>query len=123
MISKSFTHWLKKLLKEALDFANSYVNIPENYKKIMNHASKKIIAIIQQSWFKKKGGLLDVTMGAYDKAEHFGYFLLYALLLKYNKINIGLYRVDRWAVVRSISGPHSKKIKKEFQAAFLKINH
>ena len=89
----------------------------------MNHASKKIIAIIQQSWFKKKGGLLDVTMGAYDKAEHFGYFLLYALSLKYNKINIGLYRVDRWAVVRSISGPHSKKIKKEFQAAFLKINH
>ena len=77
----------------------------------MNHASKKIIAIIQQSWIKKKGGLLDVTMGAYDKAEHFGYFLLYALSLKYNKINIGLYRVDRWAAVRSISGPHSEKIK------------
>ena len=60
-------------------------------------------------------------MGAYDGAEVcelVGSFLLYALSLKYNKTNIGLYRDDGLAVFRNVSGAHCEKIKKEFQKLF-----
>ena len=65
--SKIFTNRLKKqLLKEALDFANSYINIPKNDKKTINHARKSLLFKKQQNWIKKASGLFDVTMGAYD---------------------------------------------------------
>ena len=60
-------------------------------------------------------------MGAYDGVEVFelvGSFLLYALSLKYNKTNIGLYRDDGLAVFKLVSGAHCEKIKKEFQKLF-----
>ena len=72
----------------------------------------------QQTWIKKESGLLDVTMDAYDGAdvcELLGSFLLYALSLKYNKTNIGLYRDDGLAVY---SSPYGEKIRKEFQKLF-----
>ena len=105
------------LLKEALDFANSYINIPENDKKIINHARKSLLFNKQQTWIKKESGLFDVTMGAYDGAEVcelVGSFLLYALSLKYNKTNIGLHMYDGLTVFRNVSGRHCEKIKKEF---------
>ena len=111
----------EQLLKEALDFANSYINIPENDKKIINHARKSLLFNKQQTWIKKESGLFDVTMGAYDGAEVcelVGSFLLYALSLKYNKTNIGLYRDDGLAVFRNVSGAHFEKNKKEFQKLF-----
>ena len=70
-------------MKEALDFANSYINIPENDKKIINHAKQLLLFNKQQTWIKKETGLFDVTMGAYDGAEICGLvssFLLYALI-------------------------------------------
>ena len=60
-------------------------------------------------------------MGAYDGAEVcelVGSFLLYALSLKYNKANIGLYRDDALAVFRNVSSADCEKIKKEFQKLF-----
>ena len=60
-------------------------------------------------------------MGTYDGAEVcelVGSFLLYALSLKYNKTNIGLYRDDGLTVVKNVSGAHCEKIKKEFQKLF-----
>ena len=71
------------LLKEALDFANSYINIPESKKKIINHAKQLLLFNKQQTWIKEESGLFDVTMGAYDGAEVcelVGNFLLYALI-------------------------------------------
>ena len=59
----------EKLLKDALDFANSYINIPENDKKIINLVRKSLLFNKQQTWIKKKSGLFDVTMGTYDGAE------------------------------------------------------
>ena len=100
-------------MKEALDFTNSYINIPENDKKIINPAGKLLLFNKQQTWIKKESGLFDVTMGTYDGAEVcelVGSFLLYALSLKYNKTNIGLYGDDGWAVFKNISGAHCEKI-------------
>ena len=108
-------------MKEALDFANSFINIVENDKKIINHARKPLLFNKQQTWIKKESGLLDVTMGAYDGSEVcklVGSFLLYALSLKYNKTNLGLYREVGLAVFRNVSSSHNEKIKKEFQKPF-----
>ena len=108
-------------MKEALDSTNNYINILENDKKIINHARKSLLFKKQQTWIKKENGLFDVTMGAYDGtevSELVGSFLLYALSLKYNKTNIGLYRDDGLAVFRNVSGAHCEKIKKEFQKLF-----
>ena len=70
---------------------------------------------------EKESRLFDVTMGAYDGAEVcelVGTFLLYKLSLKYNKNKIDPYRDDGLAIVKSISGPKSEKIKKYFQKLF-----
>ena len=75
----------------------------------------------QQTWIKKESGLFHLTMGAYDGAEVcelVGSLLLYALSLKHNKTNIGVYRDDRLAVFKSVSGAHCEKVKNEFQKLF-----
>ena len=119
MTSKSFIHrLLEHLLEEALDFASSYISIPENDRNIIKHARKSLLFNKQQSWIKKESRLFDVTMVAYDGVEVcelVSSFLLYALSLKYNKTNIGLYRDDRLSVFRNVSYPHCEEIKKEFQ--------
>ena len=78
---KEFYPWIKEeLLKEASDFSNNSINIPENDKKIINYARKSLLFNKQQTWIKKESGLFDVTMGAYDGAEVYelvGSFLLY----------------------------------------------
>ena len=59
--------------------------------------------------------MFNLIMGAYDGAEVCELacsFLRYALSLKYNKTNIGLYRDDGLAGFRNVSGPHCEKIKK-----------
>ena len=71
---------------------------------------------------KKESELFDVTMGAYDGAEvceHVGGFLLYALSLKYNKTNIGLYRDDALTAFRNVSGPVHivRKLKRNFKSS------
>ena len=86
-------------MKKALDFANTCINIPENDKKIINHARKSL----QQTWFKKESGMFDVTMGAYDGAEVCeleGSFLLYALSLKFDRTDLGLFRDDGLAALQ-----------------------
>ena len=115
---KEFYQSIKEqLMKEALDFTNSSINLPENDKEIINHARKSWLFNKQQTWIKEDSGLFDVTMGAYDGVEvcePVSSFLLYALSMKYNKTNIGLYRDDGLAVLRNVSVPHCEKIKKEF---------
>ena len=108
-------------MKEALDFTNSYINIPENDKKIINHARKSLLFKKQQTWSKKESGLFDVTMGAYDGAEVcelVGSFLLYALSQKYNKTNIGLYRgMTDWQFLKILAAHIVRKLKRNFKSS------
>ena len=60
-------------------------------------------------------------MGAYDGAEVCKLqrsFSLYALLLKYNKTNIGFYRDDGLTVFKNVSGAQCEKTKNESQKLF-----
>ena len=51
------------LFKESLDFANSYVNILENDKNIINHGRKSLLFKKQQTSIKKECGLFDLISG------------------------------------------------------------
>ena len=111
----------EKLLKEGLDFAKSKVNISKTDEGTILQARKSLLFDGTHVWIKKKGGLFDVTMGAYDGAEVcelVGTFLLYTLAQKYPKENMGLYRDDGLAVFKNTSGPQNERIKKDFQRIF-----
>ena len=70
---------------------------------------------------KKDGGSCNFTMAVYDGAEVCGLIDIYMLHLigkKYELKNIGLYRDDRLAFFKNVSGPASEKIKKQLQSLF-----
>ena len=109
------------LLKEALEFAKTKVDISKTEEDTIFHARKSLLFDESHVWIKKNGGLFDVTMGAFDGAEIcelVGIFLLTMLSEKYTKENIGLYRDDGLAVFKNTSGPQSERIKKDFQQIF-----
>ena len=60
-------------------------------------------------------------MGAFDGTEvceMVGIYKLYLLISKCNKGSIGLYCDDGLSVFKNKSGPHSEKIKNDFEAIF-----
>ena len=74
------------LLKNAINFAEQHTETSEKDKAIIFHARKSLLFNGQHVWIKKKGGLFDVTMGAFDGAEvceAVGNFLLYQLSENY----------------------------------------
>ena len=105
---KEFYRSIKEcLLKNTINFAGQHTKISEKDKAIIFHARKSLLFNGQHVWIKKKGGLFDVTMGAFDVAEVcevVGNFLLYQLSKNYNKNDIGLYRDDGIAVFKNVSG-------------------
>ena len=115
----------KKLLVNAIKFAERTLRISQKDKEIIFHARKSLLFNKGESWIKKGDKLFDVTMGAYDGAEVcelVDCFILSDLSSKYNKKDIGLYRDDGLAIFKNISGPQSEKLKKEFQKAFKKYD-
>ena len=59
----------ESLMKKAINYAKTLVDIPNTGIKTINHARKSLLFDGNQAWIKKKGGLFDVTMGAYEGAE------------------------------------------------------
>ena len=109
------------LLKNAINVAEQYTEISEKDKAIIFHARKSLLFNGQHFWIKTKGGLFDVTMGAFNGAEvceGVGHFFLYQLSKYYNKKDIGLYRDDRLAIFKNVSGSKAEKIKKDIQKLF-----
>ena len=111
----------KKLLTDALKFAEEITNISEEDMKIIYHSRKSLLFNENQAWMKKEGELFDVTMGAYDGAEVcelIGIFMLHKLSTQYKKGDIGLYRDDGLAILKNISGSESERMKKNIQSTF-----
>ena len=109
------------LLKEAVRFAKSHIEISDSDVATIFHARKSLLFDKKSVWIKKKGGLFDVTMEAYDGAEVcelVGTYMLSILAEKYNKDDMGLYRDDGLAVFKNASGPQNERIKKDFQKTF-----
>ena len=111
----------EELLIDAMNFADTLVNIKAKDKEIIHHARKSLLFNNKEPWVKKGGNLFDVTMGAYDGAEVcelVGCFMLSIVTSKYNKQNIGLYRDDGLAVFRCTNGSINDRVKKDFQKTF-----
>ena len=94
---------------------NSIPKYPKKTKQLIFHARKSLLFNGQHVWIKKKGGLFDVTMGAFSGAEvceAVGNFLLYQLSKNYNKKDIGLYRDNGLAIFKNVSGSKVENIEK-----------
>ena len=93
------------------------------------HCRKSLLFDNETAWTKKNhSNMFDVTMGSFDRAEVcelIGLFLLDNLSKKYGKNNVGLYRDDGLAPLKSASGPQSERTRKdvtrEFKRQGLKI--
>ena len=98
------------MLNEAIQFSKEYVPITRKDIEVIFHARKSVLYNDREPWVKKKGGSFDVTMGAYDgteMCEPIGIYTLYLIGKKYDSKNIGLYRDDRLALLKNVSGPTS----------------
>ena len=104
------------LLQNATNFAEQHTEISEKGTAIIFHTRKSLLFNGQHVWIKKKGGLFDVTVGAFNGAEvceAIGNFLFNHFPKNYNKKDIGFYRDDGLAVFKNVSGCKAEKIKKD----------
>ena len=98
------------MLNEAIQFSKEYVPITRKDIEVIFHARKSVLYNDGEPWVKKKGGSFDVTMGAYDGAkmcDPIGIYALYLIGKKCDSKNIGLYRDDRLALLKNVSGSAS----------------
>ena len=97
------------LLNKSIDYAKSFTTIGENVINAIKLARKSLLFSKDGTWVKKSGNeLFDVTMGSFDGAEVcelVGLYLLDKLSELLGKDNVGLYRDDGLAAVKSTSGP------------------
>ena len=87
----------KKLLTNAIKYAQSITNIEEKIVDIVLHSRQSLFFTKDSAWTKKKGNTFDVTMGSYDGAEVcelVGIYLLHQVNTEFPNINFGLYRDD-----------------------------
>ena len=121
---KEFYPSIADLLRRALDFASSYVNISPDDRQIIIRAKHSLLFNNETPWQKKNSSsLFDVTMGSYDGAETcelVGCYLL-SQLTKISEIDIGLYRDDGLSVINQ-TPQKIKKIKKEICKIFAQNN-
>ena len=106
------------LLNKALKFASEYIYYSNFDIDDINHARKSLLFDGSHTWNKEQGGLLDVSMGAYDRAkvwELVGTYMLNVLSKKYNKNYFGLDVDDRLADLKNKDGPQSEQVKKNIQ--------
>ena len=115
----------KKLLNDAIEYANKFVKISREDKDLFFQAKKAFLFDDKQPWRKKVNENFDVTMGSYDGAETCDLVGLY-LLSQLQKLNldIGLYRDDGLAcssLTPRQTDLASKKICEIFKENGLKI--
>ena len=108
----------EELLNDAIDWANKYVDITEDERKIILQSKKSILYHNQHPWTKKGEGKVDVTMGSNDGAETCDLVGLYLLSqLQDLGLDIGLYRDDGLALSK-FSRRKNEQIKKKICEIF-----
>ena len=112
----------ENLLDQALSWASNLAIITKDEISIIKHARKSVLFNDGKPWTKKdSNNLFDVTMGSYDGAEIcelVGLFILNKLGQKFGKENIGLYRDDGLAIMKSKSARLADKTRKELHKCF-----
>ncbi|PIK41521.1 hypothetical protein BSL78_21624 [Apostichopus japonicus] len=111
------------LLYEALTWAKQFTKITEAMLEAIKHARKSLLYDnTGRPWLKKDtNNAFDVTMGSYDGAEIcelIGLYILSTLQSKLHIENVGLYRDDGLAVLRSLSGRQADRVRKQLAEIF-----
>ena len=103
-------------------WASNLAIITKDEISIIKHTRKSVLFNDGKPWTKKdSNSLFDVTMGSYDGAEIcelVGLFILNKLEQKFGKENIGLYRDDGLAIMKSKSARLADKTRKELHKCF-----
>ena len=112
------------LLNKSIDYAKSFITIGENVINAIKLARKSPLFSKDGTWVKKGDNeLFHVTMGSFDGAEVcelVGLYLLDKLSKLLRKDNVGLYRDDGLAAVKSTSGHVLDKMRKNIITLFKK---
>ena len=127
IIRNSKHNLIKKIIMFVVDFCPLWrlINlaiITKDEISIIKHARKSVLFNDGKPWTKKdSNSLFDVTMGSYDGAEIcelVGLFILNKLGQKFGKENIGLYKDDGLAIMKSKSARLADKTRKELHKCF-----
>ena len=102
----------KKLLSDAIEWAQTFTPINRQHREIIFHVRKTFLFNEGKAWVKKKDRGFDVAQGSYDSAEVTDLVGLYLLhqLKDLNLEAIGLYRDDGLALSR-LSAFETNKMK------------
>ena len=103
------------LLNKSIDYAKSFTTIGENVINAIKLARKSLL------FSKGDNELFDVTMESFDGVEVcelVGLYLLDKLSKLLGKDNVGLYRDDGLAAVKTTSGPVLDKMRKNIITLF-----
>ena len=111
-----------QLLTKAIKFAENYVAVSDDDKKLFYQTKKSFLFNNNQPWIKKQNNGCDVTMGSYDGAETCELVDLYLLSLLVLVIpNLGLYRDDGLAVTRG-TARQIEKLKQKLTKVFVNLD-
>ena len=114
------------LLKDSIQFAKKFTTINEDAIQIIFNARRSVLFDTNHTpWVKKDNSQFDVTMGSFDGAEIcelVGLFILNKISKILGTENVGLYRDDGLAIIRSKSGPEMERTKKAIIQLFKSIN-
>ena len=84
-----------QLINKAIKFAEKYIAISDDDKKLFLQTKKSFLFNSNQPWIKKRNSCCDVTMGSFDGAEVCELCDLYLLFLLVRVIpDLGIYRDD-----------------------------
>ena len=86
----------KEVFEKALNFAKGHVNISKSDFDLFMNSRDSLLFHKNTTW-KKKTGLFDVTMGAYDACEVcelVGLFIIHLIKTNFRQLDFGLYRDD-----------------------------
>ena len=116
-IAEFYPSILEDLLNKSINYAKLFTTIEENVISAIKHARKLLLFSKDGTWVKKNDNeLFDVTMASFDGAEIcelVGLYLLDKLSKLLGNDNMGLYRDDGLAAIKSTIGPSSLFFKEE----------
>ena len=98
----------EKLLRKALKFVESYTDISDEGKRIINHSRKSLLFNSKQAWIKKESTLFDVTKKAGAKVCQL--VVSFTLSTFKNKCKKKRHRpISRWITLTNLSLNLAKK--------------
>ena len=111
----------EKLLKEAIEWAKKFIDIPDEDIEVILESKNSIILNEGVPWSKIGDSNFDVAQGSFDGAECaelVGIFIL-ADINSINTLNPGIYR-DDFLAVTSLNPQQTENLKKQIVAKFSK---